>query len=384
MQQNSRRNHIVLFVILCLTVASTCITLFLFTSMYINQRLDAWNLEKDNNTIYLSIQHETDPRELPDNPETLQQFLTLYNELSQSDQFVYYEKSTQPLHTISGIFFDNDNNQELTEESCWTACVQISENIQSDFNLSVSSGRLLSQDDFHFTQNEQIPVLMGNSYSSLYRLGDTFDAEYLFQTCHFKVIGFLKSGDCIETSNGTILLDQNIIMPSFLCDDSPQTEEEYMFQKIHYANKVSGTIRTLPEQYDAVYADITSKLNNSPLGKFSWYSSQLGETAILWGMNLHILLVVSGISCIVLFVCTLLLLFQLLWKSSWKRLISPFILSVTAVTCGFLLSYVICQFVIPSQMRADAFYIPQYSLIVCGIYIVYAVIVLLRKKKKHS
>ena len=382
MRQTSR-HAILLFVMLFFFTTASCTTVFLLHSTYINQRLDAWNLEKDNNTIYLSIQHETDPRELPDNPETLQQFLNLYNELSQLDQAVYYEKNTQPLYTISGSFFDQHNNNERTEQECWASCVQISENIQNDFNLTASSGRLLRTDDFHLAQDEPIPVLMGSAYMSLYQLGDTFDAEYLFQTFHFVIVGFLQEGNCIETSNGTIFLDDRIVMPSFICDTLPHTADEYKFQKIHYANKVSGMMRISPEQYDIIYADVTDKLSNSPLGEFSWYSSQLGNTPILWGMNLHLLLIVSVVACILLFVCTLLLLFYLIQKNTWKKAATPLLGSGITIICGFLFSFFLCNVILPPQINADSFYYPQYGLLTCAIYIAYTLI-LSFKKRKHS
>lgn len=374
--------HLFLFIALFFFTAASYTTVFLFHSTYINQHLDAWSLEKDNHTIYLRIQHETDPRELPNNPETLQQFLNLYSKLSQFDQTAYYEKSTQPLYTISGAFFDQYNNDnEPTDQPCWTACTQISENVQNDFNLTASSGRLLCADDFHLVQDEPIPVLMGNSYASLYQLRDEFDAEYLFQTFHFIIVGFLQEGNCIETSNGTIFLDRAIVMPSFICDTLPQTADEYTFQKIHYANKVSGVIRMLPEQYDIVYTDVTDMLSDSPLGEFSWYSSQLGNTPILWGMNLHLLLIVSGIACIFLFVCILLLLFRLIQNNTWKKTIVAFFTLSIIMICGFLFSFFLCSVVLPAQINADSFYYPQYGLLTCAIYIIYTLILLHRKKR---
>ena len=84
-------------VALFLTIALSCISVFLFSSAMIYKHFDARSLKTDNDTVYLSIQHESDPTKLPNTPETLHDFLALYRDLSQSDAYTYYELYAQPI-----------------------------------------------------------------------------------------------------------------------------------------------------------------------------------------------------------------------------------------------------------------------------------------------
>lgn len=364
---------------LLLTIALSCTAVFLFSCAMINKHFDTWSLETDNNTVYLTIQHESDPTELPNTPETLQKFLTLYQQLSQSDDYTYYELYSQPITPTSGQFFDIQT-EELADTPEQADAAQISATVPQDFALSVSDGRLFQAKDFTLRKHSSIPVLLGAEYSSLYSLGDTFRADYLYHTYSFQVVGFLEKDSTIETSNGTTLLDHSIVMPSFVYDGTPQSDSLYTSLKIHYANKVSGRLRMAPEQYDTVYSQVTPLLRDTPVGSFSWYSSILGNQPILWGMSLTTLSIVSALVGVLALLATLVLLPHIARNTAATRKSRSFFAVLCLNICGFILSAAVFHLILTGQMQTDVVVPPQYPLLLCGGYCLVFAFLLWRKR----
>ena len=371
------RSTIALF----LTIALSCISIFLFYSAMIYKHFDARSLEKDNNTVYLSIQHESDPTKLPNTPETLHDFLTLYNALSQSDSYTYYELYAQPIVPTSGSFFDF-YTEEWSDTPQEVYAVQLSANVQKDFSLSVSRGRLLKASDFTLRSKQSIPVLLGASYASRYSLGDTFRADYLYHTYPFVVVGFLDKDSQIATSNSTMPLDQAVVMPSFLYDGTPKTKSAYTSLKIHYANKVSGSLRMKPEQLDTVSAQVTSLLQDTPVGTFSWSSSIWGDQPILWGMNLRTLSVISALIGLLAILASLILLARIARTASRKLLSFAAVLVIHIIAFAAFIG--VYQAVLADRLTIDLFSLIPYPLLFCGVDCLIFLLLLCRKKTHGS
>ena len=368
-------------VALFLTIALSCISIFLFSSAMIYKHFDTRSLEKDNNTVYLSIQHESDPTKLPNTPETLHDFLTLYNALSQSDSYTYYELYAQPIVPTSGSFFDF-YTEEWSDTPQEVYAVQLSANVQKDFSLSVSRGRLLKASDFTLRSKQSIPVLLGASYASRYSLGDTFRADYLYHTYPFVVVGFLDKDSEIATSNSTMPLDQAAVMPSFLYDGTPKTKSAYTSLKIHYANKVSGRLRMKPEQWDAVSAQVTSLLQDTPVGTFSWSSSIWGDQPILWGMNLRTLSVISARVGLLAILASLILLARIARNATRKRLSFAAVLVIHIA--GFAASIGVCQSFLTDRLELNPLPLVPYPLLFCGADCLMFLLLLCRKKTHNE
>lgn len=371
--------------LLVLLFAGTILSLCLYTiaSLYFEKKINDWCFQTDKQTYYLYLMEESLPPNHPNTAETLRNYSTLYDSLSTSENYTYYEQSTQPLKITEKDRFFDEITEKLPNTSDTASCVQISQNVQTDFKLSVSQGRLLNDEDFHLARNEQIPVLMGYNYASIYQLGDTFQANYLFSDFSFVIVGFLEKDCAIINSNGTIPLNCSIIMPSFMFDYAPMTSTEYVTQKIHDSNKVSGNVRIQPESYDAAYAEVTKKLSDASFAQFSWVTSNRANLPVLFGMTSRtaqtVCLFFSSILAILLFI----ILYSFLWKIDWKSSKTPIILLFLLCICNVILSYIICRFALSTRLELDVRFSPWISLIACAIYILYALI-LLHRKKRHS
>ena len=161
---------------------------------------------------------------------------------------------------------------------------------KNDFKLSVASGRKFLPEDFSHSKGQPISVLMGSAYAKIYSLGDTFTAYYLYSPFTFKIIGFLDSSCEISFSVGSTNLDKYIIMPSFSFADSPESETEYVTQKIHLANRTSGIVRTTEDNFASGWEQIEQLLNNSKVGNYSWTSSSIEKNLLLKGYNIRVLI----------------------------------------------------------------------------------------------
>lgn len=212
-----------------------------------------------------SIQHESNPLD-----KDIRCFMELYNKLlpDQNEEYKYYELYMQYLENdIENIELYSVKTNELTKPCLAVKAIQISENVIQDFCITVSEGRLYDQGDFMHEQNEAIPVLMGNAYTSLYNVGDTFDFEYLYDDYTFEVIGFLEKGDHVTLGGKSAVLDTYIVMPSFSIGDNVQITNGL---KIHYANKTSGIVKMDMDQANLFYTDIEPLLSSADVGKYSW------------------------------------------------------------------------------------------------------------------
>ena len=226
------------------------------------------------------------PTELPDEGTTLDNFMAIYNDLKSLPLYKYYEIYKQPLDITSGIgkYFKEDG--ELSYAPMRASCVQISDNVLDDFDISVIKGRSLDNGDYSLYENAPIPVLMGYEYLSLYSLNEKFTARYLFTDYEFLIIGFLKEETIIHRSTGSISLDRHIIIPSFAYEYLPESNDDFATHKIHYANKTSGIIRTRPEDYAGMCDLVLPKLSNTLVGDYSWHGGSIHDIVFIWNFSL--------------------------------------------------------------------------------------------------
>ena len=214
----------------------------------------------DRGFAYITLQHESDPTQLPQTQESLDGFDELFARLTENQQkYTYYEIYRQPL------FMDGDQHESI----------QISNNVISDFSLEINIGRGFRQEDFSSEKENPIPIILGSDLKDSYNLNDEFWAQYLYEDYLFKVIGFLSPGSQIQRSTGTINLDSYYVMPSVEFTYRPTTETQYISQIIHRANKTSGKIRVSPENLQEVKNFVLDILEQSQVGEFSCSSSIL-------------------------------------------------------------------------------------------------------------
>ncbi len=242
---------IIIFLILCCD--------YLGTLLRISQS------EKNINDGYViySIQHEDNPLD-----KDLESFKELHKLLIEDNGYKYFEIYKQYLEMPNqkGLFYE-EGTGKLLDQCAGISCIQISEDMIDNCEIIISDGTSFISDDFIYKKNEVIPVLMGKEYSSLYCIGDIFEAEYLFDKYKFKIIGFLSDASNIRMASYNIILDKYIVMPSFSIDANVSITDGL---KIHYANKTSGIIRLSETNINKFYTDIVPLLENVKTGNYSW------------------------------------------------------------------------------------------------------------------
>lgn len=313
------RKHQLLIPLLILIHIILFTASFLLGSMFFLLQLEDKFNKIDNGYTYVSLQHESDPTGLPNKEQTLKTFETVLHKLCATDLYQYYEIYTQPLENVTlseGAYHYRSQfkTKPLTDT---VSCIQISDNVQYDFDISLLDGELFQNNAFLYQAGDKIPVLLGYDYVNLYELGTVFTADYLFSNFTFEVVGFLQDNSKIEKSTGIINLNKYIIMPSFQFIDSPQNEMEYVTQKIHNANRVSGKLRITPENYPAACKYFQDIISSTSLGEFSWSTSSIVENYERFGLNLYVIVGVLMICIPACFLSLYILLKK--WMQSWNE-----------------------------------------------------------------
>lgn len=124
---------------------------------------------------------------------------------------------------------------------------QFDQKSMEHFEFQVSQGRLLNEEDFVFTWDEQeIPVLIGSGLGKELRVGDTLEADVLGYQTRLKIAGILQEGTSVVTDQifsaldesgenpEPLSLDDALLVPYLEIQGSPQTEEELYFAMGNY------------------------------------------------------------------------------------------------------------------------------------------------------
>jgi len=212
-----------------LFLLSTSVVSIFHSLILVNNELDLLN----GDNLYLSLQSEDNPTLLPDTEDTIVNYKNLYNQLTVNSNYDYYELYRQPLY-ITDFTGDSSLTEAQINNVSTIQSIQISKNVQDDFEIEPSSGTLLQIDDFIHEPNEIIPILIGANFKGTYEIEDIFSAEYLFFDYDFIVVGTLKSGSNIKIGSDYICLDNYIVIQSFDYVGTPSTKNEYVSTKIHY------------------------------------------------------------------------------------------------------------------------------------------------------
>ncbi|AGC67608.1 hypothetical protein Cst_c05860 [Thermoclostridium stercorarium subsp. stercorarium DSM 8532] len=236
-------------------------------SFYIYVSVPSFNNIKDfsNHNIYRLTDNFLGEKEneLFENKIGFQLLSEFNKEISNSPCFEYYEIDTTNIYIpkfegdeifVSGYehgrpqpsakISADGNSLEL---SCIKA-LHLSENVFSDFNIRLESGRMLNSEDFLYEKDSVLPVLLGSSYKGIFKIGDLIDTYNVYGNIRCEVVGFLQKGSSIAISQGRIFyLDRYIILPSFRINRPPQTESEKRAFIYKYLMKNGGIIKS---EYD--------------------------------------------------------------------------------------------------------------------------------------
>lgn len=288
-QQNDKKK----ISIFCCTVLLILISILAVINgeLYLYLRINELEKQQVADRIECALQHEDDPMKTD-----FRAFCRLYDDLQ---DFVYLEIYDQPLDVVQkGRKHFDSYTKELSENPDRVACLQISKNVVEKYQLKIDTGRMWLDTEF-IMEDYHIPVILGSEYAGIYKIGDVFEAEYLYELYDFSVIGFFGKNSVIHTGRtGFINVDQFIVMPSFRVHEDALSTDGL---KIHYANKTSGIIELERDSYLKDYRELEDKINSSGCGKYSLNLYPLyAHFQNRYGVSIYVmfgLLTALGIGC---------------------------------------------------------------------------------------
>ncbi|AOY77582.1 hypothetical protein [Clostridium formicaceticum] len=138
--------------------------------------------------------------------------------------------------------------------------VHVSENVLSEFGMSLDEGKIFSQKDFILDENNNVKVILGSEYKEYYRIGDTFEGINLFEKMVFEVIGFLPPDTYMPVKGSLFYLDRYMIIPAFSQVNFAQYPQ---FAKITLLQQANGQIITSDANIniEKLVNDLTLKYN---------------------------------------------------------------------------------------------------------------------------
>lgn len=257
-----------------------CIT-FIFLNLCLNTVVSIQNQDqkfssKLSNNIYFNLSNNLDSVDnFFENTQSLSNIKKFYNDVSKSDNsYVYFESIFQPLELIDfkgedKFQYGYEDGFDLTENQfklnnrhvTRVKNVLISENILTEFKLKLDSGRIFNKNDYDFSTDKTIPVILGYELKNIYSIGDNIEGHlYSDKAYKFKVVGFFEKDSFIFEEGNIKYLDRFIVTPAFNWGESPKTKEENGFQQILYFAKSTGAFIGLEDkkQFNSFMSEFNS------------------------------------------------------------------------------------------------------------------------------
>lgn len=258
--KKNRSTSAILYIILIVSF-----TLCLFSANFnlqINQETNKYNrIHKDFYYYQLMDSLEGDlGKTFEHSSDALFKQLSLYNKLNSiDDRYLEFSESYQ-IQVLdfkgndkflsgyeSGI---NENERKFyvheTEKgySYSVKGAMVSYNIFEEFGMSTVDGSWFSTDDFD-TDSDIIPVVLGNEYSNVYKVGDTFEIDTCFSKIKkAKVIGILKEKAIISKQDKLKNVDRYILYPSLNIHIQNISSDELNNLRIPVYCKLTGIIKS--------------------------------------------------------------------------------------------------------------------------------------------
>ena len=100
---------------------------------------------------------------------------------------------------------------------------------------------MFSKRDYVFRKsNQEIPLIMGNDYQKVFKIGDTFSFSYLGENFIGKVTDFFKKDAMIQIEeDNRMLLNNQIVMPAL---EIEKKQSKSQFEAMLYLEKTQGDV----------------------------------------------------------------------------------------------------------------------------------------------
>lgn len=269
------------------------------------------------NHFTVNMESQTSPRYLYQNIDN-ELFFQLYSDKSGIERlldfnnylnntFNYLEKHTSSARVDKDKFVYNEtfldpniNEDGLKLEQYFLKTISINEATIKYNNFKIQKGSHFSDEDF-MVPEDNLPIILGNSYVPYYELNDTIQLDYLDKTFTAKIIGFLEPDMVLE--NGypdPTLLDDYIIIPSFKLEQiSENNDDSQLFEFKFLMDKNNGYI--ISEMDKEEINNLLSNYSDGELGSAYRVSDTSVELTKIYGKKLNNIIIVGTITTGVLF-----------------------------------------------------------------------------------
>lgn len=224
-----------------------------------NKKTETSNMKEQKEYYKLLLRFGFNDNPQPSDLFARDKFLNIEKEINSylNQNYEYIELKSQPLYYIGNytgsenfaISKDTINQQINMEEKSFNATdlktIEIGEKLSKNFSSKIVNGRAFESKDFIISQeNQEVNIILGNSYINQYKIGDILELELHKKNIEFKVIGFLEKGLKLNIDNGDLILDNYIVVPFYNIEYSPNSKEEETYQQLWYSQKNEGLIKS--------------------------------------------------------------------------------------------------------------------------------------------
>ncbi|UPW83054.1 ABC transporter permease [Lysinibacillus sp. Ag94] len=288
------------------------------------------------------------------NENSLRILKDFYNHLGKSKDFIYLNTALQPI----GVRDFNGNNTYLEgygegdgvlppydfngKQYQRVKSLQINEQVLNTFDVELEQGRKFQTEDFLYTDNKVIPIILGSDYKSLYKIGDKLKIEYIFKEMEAEVVGILKSDTILPVrENIEFYTDKHIIMPSLILEQEPLNEDDKTFQRRQYLQLINGQVFTEKDtlQVRKIINDISQSTNFYDLTVIGANGVGIDLMMSMYNQNMNLLIMLVVILfCFCIF--SIFLSFIMKWNINIKKYSIHFISGATLYN---ILSYMFVE-----------------------------------------
>lgn len=181
-------------------------------------------------------------------------------------------------------------------------CLSMSKEGFNQYGIKTESGTAFYEDDFVYSKNKTIPVLLGCEYKGILNIGDKLNGAY-FENCQLKVVGFLKENSSYVNDGKVTYLDRYMVVPAFIpAIKNPSKEQVWML-----CSQFQGSLITSKDIYesDKFITDCSIKSTVSDLFVIQDHNSNSIISVLNSSKELFYLLLILTISLIVFTIISL-------------------------------------------------------------------------------
>ncbi len=147
---------------------------------------------------------------------------------------------SQPVYTLEVLFplkfcYGYGYTPEEHIDPTFMTAVQMNKNAIEMSNIELYEGRGFNQNEYTYTDEKTVPVIVGYEYKEYLNLGDKFTVDYLNKILTLEVVGIAKKGSA-DARGSEKILDYTLIMPA-LEFETPSVSDEYYEDEMSFQRK---------------------------------------------------------------------------------------------------------------------------------------------------